>query len=185
MGQETAGISEPTRKGLVDKINSLDRVLQPADEKGFLADLAAKKLGTDVTYDEAQKITQLSQKAALEPDKPTDNLSGVSDEYLKAADDLKHYVASLKPTTALKSIGKNVAIIARNNLLMNPSTPIKTSIGQVVNSAMDMASRRIGAMSVRGANPDLASEANAEAWKPSWRRVTIPPRWNHSRMLES
>jgi hypothetical protein len=163
--KKTAGISEPVRKGLVDKINSLDRVLQPEDEHGFLADLAAKKLGTDVTYDEAQKITQLSQKAALERDKPTDNLSGVSDEYLKAADDLNHYVKSLKPVTALRSIGKNVAIIARNNLLMNPSTPIKTSIGQTVNSAMDIFSRRIGNQTLGGANPDLASEANKEAWK--------------------
>lgn len=163
--KKVAGISEPVRKDLVSRINKLDRVLQPEDEKGFLADLAAKKLGTDVSYEEAQKITQLAQKATQERDKPTDNLSGVSDEYLRAADDLGHYVKSLKPVSALASIGKNAAIIARNNLLMNPSVPIKTTIGQVGNSALDLITRRIAAQSAGGANPELVSEANKEAWR--------------------
>lgn len=163
--KKIAGISPAVRAGLVEKINKLDRVLNPAEEKEFLADLAAKKLGTEVTAEEAGKIFALAQKAAQDRTAPTENLSGVSDEYLKSAGDLQHYINSLKPVHPLASIGKNIAIIARNDLLLNPSTPIKTTTGQVINSAMDMATRRLSTLSLRGQNPELVSVANKQAWK--------------------
>ena len=159
-----AGIAEPVRRDLIAKIEKLDRVLNPDDERAFLADLAATKLGTKVTYEEAQKITELAQKATAERDKPTDNLSGVSNDYLNAAAALEHHINSLKPVSAVASIGKNAAIIARNHLLMNPSTPIKVTLGQALNSAIDIVSRRLAAVSLGGANPDLAAEANRQAW---------------------
>lgn len=162
--RQLSGVKEPVRRSFISKIEKMDRILNPAEEKDFYADLAAKNLGTEVTYDEAKKISDLSHKAVAERDKPTQSLSGVSDDYLKAADDLHHYVRSLKPVTALQSIGKNAAIIARNNLLMNPSTPIKTTVGQIGNSAIDIITRRLAARSLDAANPDLVREANREAW---------------------
>ena len=62
--KKLAGITEPVRKDIIASINKLDRVLQPEDEEGFLADLAAKKLGVSVTADEAKQIFELSQTAA-------------------------------------------------------------------------------------------------------------------------
>jgi len=157
-------IKEPVRRDMLAKIEKMDKVLSPSDEHGFLADLAEQKLGTAVTEDEAKKITELAQAASLARDRPTTSLSGVSDEYLQAAAALRHYVASLKPTTALASLGKNVAIIARNHLLMNPSTPVKTTVGQIMNSGMEMAGRRIATNSMGGASTELAAQANKEAW---------------------
>jgi len=157
-------VKAAVKKDLLNKIDKLDRILNPAEEKAFLADLAATKLGTKVTFEESQKITKLAQKAMVERDKPTDQLSGVSNEFLKAASDLEHYVKSLKPTTAVTSIFKNFAIIARNHLLMNPATPVKTTIGQIVNSAMDLVTRRIASHSLGGENSELAAEANKQAW---------------------
>lgn len=58
-----AGINESRRTDLIDKINKLDRVLDPADEKSFLSDLAATKLGVTVTADEAREILNLSKVA--------------------------------------------------------------------------------------------------------------------------
>lgn len=159
-----AGIKEPVRKDLLAKIEKMSKVLTPGDTHGFLGDLAEQKLGTAVTEDEAQKIMDLAQKASKERDKATASLSGVSDEYLKAAADLSHYVKSIKPTTALASIGKNAAIIARNHLLMNPSTPVKTTAGQIVNTVMEAVGRRLGAQSANGQSADLAAQANKEAW---------------------
>lgn len=60
--QKVGGISEPARKDIIAKIGKLDRVLQPADEKSFLADLASRKLGVTVSADEAKQIFDLSQK---------------------------------------------------------------------------------------------------------------------------
>lgn len=61
--QRVAGITEAQRRDIVATINRLDRVLQPEEEKAFLADLAAKRLGVTVTADEAREIYQLSQAA--------------------------------------------------------------------------------------------------------------------------
>ncbi len=138
--------------------------LSPTEEKQFLADLAESKLGTRVTADEATKITQLAKAAQEAKSEPTPNMSGVSDDYLLAADKLRSYVSSLKPTSVLNSLGRNAAIIARNDLLMNPATPLKTSLSQFFNSAIDMLTRRIGSLTVKGDVTDLAREANKQAW---------------------
>lgn len=153
------------QRDLLTKITKLDKVMNPADEKAFMADLAKSKLGAAVTYEEAQKITKLAQNASLERDKSVGSTFGATPSFVKAASDLEHYVKSIAPTTALASIGKNVAIIARNHLLMNPATPIKTTEGQIVNSAMDMVTRRIANRSAGGASPELRDQLNTEAWK--------------------
>ena len=162
--KKVAGISDVQKADLVSKISKMDRLLSPEDKDKFLSDLAEKKLGVGVNADEMQKIIELSKKAQdLKGVNP--KLSGVSDEYLQSREDLKDYIASRKPVSAWKSITRNVFTIFRNNLLMNPSTPVKTTINQAVNSAMDMATRRIGYLSAKGFNGDLASRANAEAWE--------------------
>lgn len=163
--KQVSGISEQVRKDFVTKIDNLKGVLDPVDEHAFLADFAKQKLGVGVSMNEAKSIADFAKKAQDARNASSDALAGVSNDYLKAAGELRSYIASLKPTTAIASIGKNAAIIARNNLLMNPSTPLKTTIGQVVNSAMDMFTRRLATASLKGLNYDLVRQANSEAWK--------------------
>lgn len=141
-----------------------ERVFSPKQNEAFLNDLADKTLGTHVSRDVAQKVFDLSAKAdALKNVNP--KLSGVSDEYLLARNELHDFVASHKNTSVVKSMGRSVVTIARNNLLFNPSTPLKTAVGQTVNSAMDMITRRVGARAAYGLNRDLARQANGEAWE--------------------
>jgi hypothetical protein len=162
--KKVAGLSDVQKADLVSKVSKLDRLLDVKDKDAFLSDLAEKKLGVCVTADEMGKILDLSKKAQdLKGVNP--KMSGVSDEYLKAREDLKGYIDSRKPVSAWKSITRNVFTIFRNNLLMNPATPVKTTINQAVNSAMDLVTRRIGFLSARGFNSELASKANSEAWE--------------------
>ncbi len=163
--KNVSGISDQVRRDFVTKIDNLKRVLNPDEEKTFLADLAHQKLGVGVSVTEAKTISDLAKTAQDARNAKTDALAGVSDEYLKASADLRSYIASLKPTTALASIGKNAAIIARNNLLLNPSTPVKTTFSQFTNSAIDLFTRRIATASLKGLNYDLVRQANTEAWK--------------------
>jgi hypothetical protein len=158
-------VPKTVQRDLLHKIEKLDRVLSPAEEKDFYADLAASKVGTAVTFEEGQKITKLAQKAALERDKATTASAGVSTEFLMAASDLEHYVKSLKPTTVYGSIGRMAAIIARNHLLMNLSTPIKTTAGQLTNSVMDLFTRRMSNRVLSGADPATATALKKEAWE--------------------
>ncbi len=162
--KKIAGLSDKTKTDLIDKVNKMDRLLDPNDKKSFLSDLAEKKLGVGVSPDEMQKILDLSKKAEDTLHNTSPKMSGVSDDYLKAREDLRDYIASRKPVSTAKAISQNVFTIMRNNLLMNPATPIKTIISQVSNSIMDSFTRRIGALSLKGDNYDLATKANSEAW---------------------
>lgn len=56
------GIKESVRRDIIYKIEKMDKVLNPKDEQSFLEDLAAKKLGTDVSFEEAQKIAEMSKQ---------------------------------------------------------------------------------------------------------------------------
>lgn len=162
--KKVGGITEPARRDILTTINKLDRVLDPVEQKAFLADLARKKLGIAVTAEEAQTVFRLSREAQALKDAPSANFSGVSNEFLTATENLKAYISSLKPVSTAKSIGMNAAVIARNNLLMNPSTPIKTTIGQLENSAIEAVVRRVASGSISGLNHDLSVAAKTEAW---------------------
>lgn len=162
--KSVGGLKPEVMKDLVSRVTKLEKVLSPEEQSKFLADLAAKKLGTEVSIDEATKITQLAKAAQEEKAKSTSALSGFSDEYLKAANTMRDYIDSLKPISPYASIGKNAAIIARNNLLLNPATPVKTTIGQIINSGIDLVTRRIGNLSAKGLNYDLVRQANKEAY---------------------
>ena len=59
--KRVAGITPDIRRDLMARIGNMDHILNPAEEKQFLSDLAAKKLGVSVTQDEAKKIATLSQ----------------------------------------------------------------------------------------------------------------------------
>lgn len=164
LGKYSAMGKEELAKTLSEyKAAQQERIFSPKENEAFLNDLADKRLGVHISKDVAQKVFELSAKAeALKNENP--KLSGVSDEYLNARHELNKYVDSQKPLSVPRSILKNLATIARNNLLLNPATPIKTTVGQIVNSTMDFFTRRIGSTSFKGANSDLVKQANAEAW---------------------
>lgn len=97
--QKVAGLTEPQRRDIVNTINKLDRVLQPEEEKSFLADLAAKRLGVTVTADEAKEIYQLSQAAEQARTEMLKDISNVDNRiaYGRAVMNLTDRIESLKP----------------------------------------------------------------------------------------
>lgn len=110
--KKIAGLKPDVLRDVVSKIERLDKVLNPADEKSFLADLAAQKLGTGVTHDEAIQITDLSKqvqqsKAELidDPFNKTKQLD-YGNKYLNLTD----YVESLKPKSSLWTVSNVLSI---------------------------------------------------------------------------
>jgi hypothetical protein len=84
---------------MIARIEKLDHVLDAKDEKAFLADLAAKKLGTDVSFDEAKAIADLSKKvrdsrAAIKDSDPVGSAARL--EYGANYVALQSYVHDLK-----------------------------------------------------------------------------------------
>jgi len=93
------GISKETRRDLIARIERLDRVLSPKEEEAFLNDLVDKRLGTDVTFEEAQGIADYYKKVAELKEKIPDNSPVRSPErieYGTALAKLKDYFADLK-----------------------------------------------------------------------------------------
>lgn len=141
-----------------------ERIFSPKEHEAYLGGLVEKMLGVHIPKEVAAKVFELSAKADKEKvNNP--KLSGVSDEYFKAKQELNQYVESQKPQKPAESILKNLIVIGRNNMLLNPSTPIKATTGQAINSTMDFVSRRLASGKFQGANSDLADQANKEAWE--------------------
>lgn len=94
------GTNKVTLQDMISKIQRLDKVLNPKDREAFLEDFAAQKIGTHITYEEAQKITELSKRVQ--------ETKGVGDrmDYGRAAVDLGNYVSELKNPS--KSFGEMV-----------------------------------------------------------------------------
>lgn len=101
--KKVSGISEAVRTDLLSKIERMDKVLTAHDEEAFLEDLAAKKLGTDVTFEEAQHITEgaksvLDAKEKIDPESPDGSSERV--EYGLKYEEFRQYVAELKSSNA-------------------------------------------------------------------------------------
>lgn len=141
------------------------QIFSPTEQETFLNDFADKKAKSHVTLEQAKMIDKLSNDIKIAQDTTKAKLSGVSDEYLKAVNTFNNYVANLQPLGSLNAIGRNLVIIGRNHLLINPATPIKTTFNQITNTIVEGMGRKLAFASIRGANPKLARQANGEAWK--------------------
>jgi hypothetical protein len=91
--KKVSGISPEIKRDLISKIEKLDRVLNPAENEAFLEDLAATRLGVNITQKEAKKISEMSARIA-ELERKTDKTK--SDVALgRAKLDLTDYVNQL------------------------------------------------------------------------------------------
>lgn len=141
-----------------------ERIFSPQENEAFLNDLADKKLGVHISKDVAAKVFKLSSELSALKDKEPGTF-GVSDAYLNKRAELNDFVQAQTPITASESFFKSLTTIGRNFILANPSTPLKTSIGQAENTAIESIARRLTNLSLKGSNAELAAAARDEAWK--------------------
>lgn len=164
----TAGLKPAARRDLVDKVAKMQKILTPEEGKAFLADVASKKLNVEVTSEQAQKITELAKAAAEARDKASNsrigNRFGMSIQQAVSTAKLEAYVKSLKPTSGWQEVVHNLTSTSRNLLLMNPSTPIKTIIGQAESSAMEALARRIASGTNGVVDAKDLKSAKADLW---------------------
>lgn len=60
--ETVTGMKPEAKRALIDRVQKMDKFLDPAEMDDFLGDLAAQKLGVGVTRDEAKTITRLSNE---------------------------------------------------------------------------------------------------------------------------
>lgn len=115
--KKVMGENTPAGRDVISRIQRMDKILNPAEEKAFLEDLAARRLGTRVTAEEAGKITELSKAVGTAKDAMTQG--GDRLEYGRAAVALRNYVGELTHRTPyrltdLKRLPENVAGMAKS-----------------------------------------------------------------------
>lgn len=109
--KRVAGISPQIRRDLLSRIERLDKVLSPTEEKAFLKDLASTRLGTEVTQEEAKRIFDMTQavkeaKAKMDPDTFTFPSSEDRLAYGYRAVQLENYVNELRQQAAKVSFAE-------------------------------------------------------------------------------
>ena len=97
--KRVSGISPQAKRDIISRIEGMDKILNPTEEKAFLQDLASQKLGVGISIEEAKNISDLSQKMVEARTKIPENVT-VKDksrlEYGTYQALLKNYVAGLK-----------------------------------------------------------------------------------------
>lgn len=113
--KQLTGIKPEIRRDMISKVERLKDVLQPKELDMFLEDLASKRLGVDVTAEEAGEIARLSSDI--------ENAKGNEDRlvYGRAKVAFYNYINGLKEETTsltgserlqIKNLGKQVVEVA-------------------------------------------------------------------------
>lgn len=90
--KKMGGLSKPLMNDMLAKVQKIEGLLKPTEQKALLEDLIRTKLKINVNPEEAKNIAALAKKLGSITDKN-------SMSYGYAKDDFENYVASLKPST--------------------------------------------------------------------------------------
>jgi hypothetical protein len=111
--KQVTGIKEAVRRDIIAKIEKMEKILSPAEEKAFLQDLASTKLGTDISFEEAQKIAELSKQV-------TDAKVNLTEEnrldYGAKRVELENYVNELKLSNKESSVKETIGNLKKSPL---------------------------------------------------------------------
>src|SRR3990167_842667 len=125
---KVGGLSKEVKRDLISRINRMDKILNPAEEKAFLEDLAATKLGIGVSEAEAKNIFNLSKKITDLTSKTDLTKSDVP--LGRAKLDLLDYVNSLDGKKA--DLATNIAGVPRTLMTSyDLSAPLNQGWGMV------------------------------------------------------
>lgn len=142
---------------VITKIADLEKegLLTPENEKAYLSDLVATKLGATVTSDEAKiiakKSQQLSKLQKAIPNgigDPTENAKAQAD-YLHARSEMVNYIASLTPSSNLRVA---MGTVGRGMMVATLHSPILNVISHSVIALPEMILRRIETRQFQGLN---------------------------------
>lgn len=94
------GLSPRAKRDIFARIERLENVLTPVEEKRFLKDLASTRLGIDVSFEEGKNIADLSKKLQKQKEKIRDDFTFEKESdrlaYGRAKIALSNYVNGLK-----------------------------------------------------------------------------------------
>ena len=161
--KKLSGISETTRRDLLSAIERMENILEPKSEKAFLEDLVAKKLGADVTLEEAKNISTgikevIAKKNTISEDSPIRSSERM--EYGTANVLFREYIDALKAKNTQNLPAKI------KDFLLHP-TEIATELAAVFKSlvaSLDNSFFGIQSIKTLYANPIIWAKNFIKSW---------------------
>jgi hypothetical protein len=134
--QKVAGMTPEAKRDIISKIEKMEEVLNPEDMQSFLEDLAGQRLGTEVTFDEAKTLGELSKKNAEMREKVKEDSPDGSTErldYGASNVSLQDYINDLRLSNDKFSLEKTLG-----NLKKDPLSAVGRGFLQVASVAKSM-----------------------------------------------
>lgn len=141
--KKMTGLQPAQKNDIISKVEKMSHLLDPKSQEDFLQDIASKKLGADVTFEEAKKITDLSHAIQEARSKvtitPGDYLKGkeTSEQkkdrlaYGEQIRTLSDYLDSLNPKVN-KNVISNIANIPKTAMsTLDFSAPFRQGWGMI------------------------------------------------------
>lgn len=97
--KKLVGLNEQSRRDIINRVERMTEALTPANEKAFLEDIVAKRLGVQVTTEQAAEIVRLAKQVTESESKVVKDSPIASDsrmEYGRARYDFDKYFGDLK-----------------------------------------------------------------------------------------
>lgn len=157
--KSVAGLSERAKTDIISKISRMDKVLDPDDKQAFLKDLAASKLGVNVTQEEAKHIADLSKNVETARQLPRSSVDdALNRKWKPTANDMQYG----RSKVALTNYVNELKVGAQK--LSFKGNPLKT-IGRVIQRVPSEA---------KAINASMDDSAIfRQGWKTLWTHPTI------------
>ncbi len=126
------GLKPEVQKDLLSTVSKMKEVLQPKELDAFLSDLAAKKLGVEVTTEEASKIAQMAKEA--QDAKANIENGGDRLDYGRAKVAFMNYVNDLKEQAGKSTLAEKLK--NPGELISNTAGTAKSLKASIDNSAI-------------------------------------------------
>lgn len=175
--KRVSGITEATRTDIISRIERMDKILTPENEQAFLADLAAKRLGAEVSFTDATKLAELSKKV-VEADAKREGkpwLSPESTAYGQRVVDLYKLLADLKnPQEALgfkdtaKFIAKETSDRFKGKTVVGKAVEGVSLIKDIATSAVYKSVQASADLSYSLRQGYKVLVTNPKVWKSNW-----------------
>ena len=123
--KQVAGLKPKVQRDLIARINRLGKVLTPGEREMFFKDLAAQKLGTEVSVEQAEVISKLASEFNAAKADPNSGLKYGASEVA-----LNNYVNDIRLANESMSIKETLGAIKKD-----PVDGIKTVVSELAGAA--------------------------------------------------
>jgi len=166
--KQTGGLKPEARRDILSRVERMESLLNPAEEKEFMQDLVNHKLGTVVPLEAAQKLTELAARASELKTKATKETMRPNDTFENFDDQMAYGMAFTDFTDYYNEL-QNAA--TKSTLLEHAKHPVET-LDKTIHNVLGLTKSMLitldnSAIGTQGMKTGLNDTANTILTKPT------------------